>query len=81
MYNLNEINLTSVMDMLTFLSKNTYSVAWDLIDDFSINGHEVSIKSSDRFNYIIIDHCYEPLNGCKINGMEPLDYVKSILEK
>lgn len=83
MYNLfySEVTLNQVMDLLKFLSENQYNVAWSLIDDFSINGHKVSIKNTPSFNHIVIDNAVTPIGGCIINGMQPLDYVRSILEK
>lgn len=83
MYNMfySKVTMDQVMELLSFLSKNQYSVAWSLIDDFTINHHEVSVKNTPSFNHIVIDGMVEPIGGCIINGMQPLDYVRSLLEK
>lgn len=74
------------MDMLKVLAENEYSLLWDLVDDFEINGHVVSIKDSKRLNHIIIDNAYHSIGGLGYVMVgdaiyDPLDYVEMILSK
>lgn len=78
--------LDRVMDMFKILADNEYSLLWDLVEDFTINGHEVSIKESHQFKQVIIDGRYESIGGIGAvisNGVTytPLEYVRHILEK
>ena len=47
--------LSRVRDMFEILAENEYSLLWELVEDFTCNGHEVSVKSSCQFKHVIID--------------------------
>lgn len=81
-------SLDCVKDMFSMLADNEYSLAWELIEDFEINGHIVSIKDSTQFKSVIIDGRYVRIGGnttIQVNGTgkiyEPLEYAMMLLEK
>lgn len=76
--------LDSVMSMLEILAENEYSILWELVDDFTINGHHVSIKSSTQYKSIIVDNRYLQIGGKTViisNGKKytPLEYTRLVL--
>lgn len=84
----NVFSLEMVRDMFEVLADNEYSLLWDLVDDFMINGHNVSIKDSTKFKRVIIDGVYYPIGGTtQIQDSDgklyknPLDFTMSKLEK
>ena len=73
-----------VMDMLKVLADNPYSALWNLVEDFTFNGHIVSVQRSTQYKHIIIDNVYRSIGDhvtIVSNGNEysSLEYVKEIL--
>lgn len=78
--------IDSVLDVLTILAENPYSMIWETVDDIEFNGHIISAKRSNQLNHVIIDHVYKAIGGpgeyvVNNKSYKPLEYVKMILLK
>ena len=79
-------DLEYALDALRILADNEYSLLWDLVEDFEVNGHKISVKSSNQFKSVIIDGKYEKIGGnmtIVANGKtytDPIDYVRDLLK-
>lgn len=86
MQNISKNSIDHVMDMLKILADNEYSLLWSLVEDFTVNGHTVSVKRSTQWRHIIIDNRYYYLTdktSITTHGKtfkNPMDYVRFILE-
>lgn len=72
------------MGIFKILNDNPYSPIWTVIEDFSINGHIISVKNSHQLRQVIVDGKYEYIGGSIIinrNGVDyaPLEYLKKLL--
>lgn len=75
-----------VIDLFKILEREPYSAIWDLCEDFTINGHTVSVKNSTQYKSVIIDNIYQSIaNGHTVcykgKNYEAIDYVKMLLER
>ena len=72
-----ELTLDEACELFRLLDRDCYSSLWHIIDDFIVNGHYVSVKSSAQFYHAVIDGCYHRIGGknCRVNGFEPLEYA------
>lgn len=81
----NIYSVDRAMEVIKKLAENQYSALWDLVEDFEINGHVVSIKNSTQFGHIIVDHAYMRItDGCTLYAdgktyEHPIDYVRDRL--
>lgn len=78
-------SLIMARDMFEMLANNPYSLAWELIEDFEVNGHTVSVKRSTQFKSVIIDNRYVCIGDhitvhFKGKIYTPLEYAMMILE-
>lgn len=74
-----------VIDLFKILNREPYSGIWDLCEDFTINGHTVSVQKSTQYKHVIIDGIYQSISDShtvcyKGVNYTALDYVKMILE-
>ena len=75
------VSIEDTIKIFNYLADNQYSPIWNLIEDFTCNGHEISVKSSNLLSHIVIDHRYESIaNYIIVNNMPSIDYVKALLE-
>lgn len=61
-------------DVFKILSDNPYSALWDLTEDFSVNGHTVSVKRSTQYKHVIIDGRYESISENYVMSSQGKDY-------
>ena len=76
----------TAIDILKIFAENPYSVLKDLVEDFEINGHIVSVKRSTQYKEVIIDNRYVSIGDhvtVVSEGKEytSLEYVKKLLEE
>lgn len=74
-----------VRDLFGILADNEYSLIWSLTEDFTFNGHVISVKSSCQFKHVVIDGRYVSINPnhtIQANGVNytGLEYAMHILE-
>ena len=79
-------SIDRVLDMFRTLAENEYSLLWGMIEDFTCNGHEISVKDSHQFNHVIIDNAYYRIGGNVTIGVgdktyTPLEYIRIVLER
>lgn len=75
-----------VMDMLKVLADHPYSALWTLVEDFTFNGHFVSVKNSTWLRHIIIDNVYHSISEDVTivsdgKNYSALEYVQELLLK
>lgn len=78
--------ISMVRDMFKILAENEYSLLWDLVENFTCNGHEVSVKESTQFKHVVIDGRYVTINPnhtVQANGVNytGLEYAMHVLEE
>ena len=76
-----KMSIKSALNIFKVLADNEYSLIWEVVEDFEVNGHVVSVQRSNRRKHVIIDNTYVSIEENVTthvgdNRYEGLEYVE-----